>query len=153
MKPPTLVRTLTAAERQQVQAGLRAADAFTVRRCQILLASAHGQRAPASARNLGCAVATVHNALRALAHERLGSLDETWWSRLKQPALHAWTADDPVRLLQREADQADPDPKALACDGLLRDDTEQMLLRFVPGRPVSQVTEDFRAWVCARLHV
>ena len=26
-----------------------------------------------------------------------------------------------------------------------------MLLRFVQGRPVSQVTEDFLAWVCARL--
>jgi hypothetical protein len=26
-----------------------------------------------------------------------------------------------------------------------------MLLRFVAGRPVSQVTEDYLAWVCARL--
>ena len=50
----------------------------------------------------------------------LGYLDETWWSRLKLPALHAWTADEPLRLLQAEADQADPDPKALACYGLLR---------------------------------
>ena len=30
MKPPTFVRTLTAAERQQLQAGLRATEAFTV---------------------------------------------------------------------------------------------------------------------------
>lgn len=82
----------------------------------------------------------------------LGYLDETWWSRLKQPALHAWTADEPLRLLQAEADPADADPKALACYGLLRDDTDQLLLRFVEGRPVSQVTEDFLAWVCARLH-
>jgi transposase len=69
MKPPTFVRTLTAAERQQLRAGLRTADAFIVRRCQILLASANGQRAPAIARNLGCAVATVHNALRAFGRE------------------------------------------------------------------------------------
>jgi hypothetical protein len=81
----------------------------------------------------------------------LAYLDETWWSRLQQPALHAWTADEPLRLLQQEADRADPDPKALACYGLLRDDTEQLLLRFVQGRPVSQVTEDFLAWVCVRL--
>ncbi len=53
--------------------------------------------------------------------------------------------------MQVEADKADPDPKALACYGLLRDDTAQMLLRFVEGRPVSQVTEDFLGWVCARL--
>ena len=42
-------------------------------------------------------------------------------------------------------------PKALSCYGLLRADTGQMLLRFVKGRPVSQVTEDFLAWVCERL--
>jgi transposase len=66
--------------------------------------------------------------------------------------LHAWTADEPLRLLQPEADKSDADPKALACYGLLRDDTGQMLLRFVAGRPVSQVTEDFLGWVCARLH-
>jgi transposase len=32
----------------------------------------------------------------------------------------------------------------------LRADTEQMLLRFVEGRPVSQVTEDFLSWVGVR---
>ena len=41
--------------------------------------------------------------------------------------------------------------EALACYGLLRADTGGMLLRFVEGRPVSQVTEDFLAWVCERL--
>jgi len=76
MKRPTFVRTLTAAEQQQLQAGLRAADAFTVRRCQILLASAQGQRAAAIARNLSCAVGTVHNALRAFGREGLASLQE-----------------------------------------------------------------------------
>jgi len=48
-------------------------------------------------------------------------------------------------------DRGDPDPKALACYGLLRADTGGMLLRFVDGRPVSQVTEDFLGWVCGRL--
>jgi transposase len=80
-----------------------------------------------------------------------GYLDETWWSRLSQPALHAWTDDQPLRLVEVPADSTDPDPKALSCYGLLRDDTDQMLLRFVQGRPVSQVTEDFLAWVCQRL--
>jgi transposase len=56
-----------------------------------------------------------------------------------------------LRLLHVEADKADPDPKALACYGLLRGDNGQMLLRFVAGRPVSQVTEDFLGWVCGRL--
>jgi hypothetical protein len=80
----------------------------------------------------------------------LGYQDETWWSRLARPAMHAW-ADEPMRLRQVEAERADPDPKALACYGLLRADTGQMMIRFVAGRPVSQVTEDFLAWACARL--
>jgi hypothetical protein len=33
----------------------------------------------------------------------------------------------------------------------LRADTDSMLLRFVQGRPVSQVSEAFLAWVCERL--
>lgn len=76
MKPPSFVRSLTAAEKQQLQAGLRSADAFTVRRCQILLHSANGRRAPAIATNLGCAVATVHNALHAFEREGLACLYE-----------------------------------------------------------------------------
>jgi transposase len=81
----------------------------------------------------------------------LGFQDETWWSRLALPNLHAWTDDDPLHLIEQTTDRADPDPKALCCYGLLRADTDQLLLRFVEGRPVSQVTEDFLAWVCARL--
>jgi transposase len=76
MKPPIFVRTLTAAERQQVQAQLRSADAFTVRRCQILLASAHGLRPPQIARNLACAVGTVHHAIHAFDCEGLACLKE-----------------------------------------------------------------------------
>jgi hypothetical protein len=81
----------------------------------------------------------------------LGFQDECWWSRLALPALHAWTGDEPLRLVEQTVARIDPDPKALACYGLLRDDTGGMLLRFVQGRPVSQVTEDFLAWVCQRL--
>ncbi|MGH2601855.1 MAG: helix-turn-helix domain-containing protein [Dehalococcoidia bacterium] len=45
--------------------GLRSADAFTLRRSQIILASARGERAPAIARALGCSDQTVRNAVRA----------------------------------------------------------------------------------------
>jgi hypothetical protein len=81
----------------------------------------------------------------------LGSQDETWWSRLARPDLHAWAGDDPVRLHQLDRPAGDTDPKALACYGLLRADTGRLLLRFVEGRPVSQVTEDFLGWACDRL--
>lgn len=241
--------------------GLRSADAFTLRRCQILLQSDHGQRPARIAAALGCSAQTVRDALRAFAAEGLACLrqkpstpktihaawskdrdedlrallhqsprnlgkptslwtldlaaeicfekgwtsrllsgeairlvlrrlgvgwkrakhwlvspdpeyarkktlrdrlieeaarrsdwvlgfqDETWWTRLAQPDLHAWAAEEPLRLLPNERDGV---KEALACYGLLRADTGAMLLRFVDGRPVSQVTEDFLGWLCER---
>ncbi len=81
----------------------------------------------------------------------LGYQDEVWWSRLARPGLHAWADGGPMRMHEPPADATDRDPKAPACYGLLRGDTGGMLLRFVVGRPVSQVTEDFLAWACERL--
>lgn len=84
----------------------------------------------------------------------LGFEDEVWWSRLSQPSMHAWQDDDqPLRLVGQSVASDDPDPKALACYGLLarywneqQHWTEAMWLRFVDGRPVSAVTIDFLAW-------
>ncbi len=45
--------------------GLRAADAFVLRRCPILLASARGVRVPLIAEQLGCNRQTVRNARHA----------------------------------------------------------------------------------------
>ena len=90
----------------------------------------------------------------AAAHPEwvLGYQDECWWSRLALPAMHAWPAEgDPLRLCERVVPKGDTDPKALSCYGLLRADTGRMMLRFVSGRPVSQVTEDYLAWVCEQL--
>ena len=81
----------------------------------------------------------------------LGFEDEVWFSRYAQPSAATWTPDKPMRLVQNEPDKTDKDPKALALYGLLRADTGQMLLRFVTGRPVSNVTEVFLSWVLARL--
>jgi transposase len=77
MRPvTTFVRTLTATERQQLQAGLRSADAFPLRRCQMLLASASGQPAALIARNLGCTARSVRNAIHAFHAEGLTCLKE-----------------------------------------------------------------------------
>jgi transposase len=65
MKQPIFVRSLTDDERQQLEAGLRSADAFVLRRCQIVLASARGEWAPRIARNLGCDDQTVRNVIAA----------------------------------------------------------------------------------------
>ena len=65
MRPPIFVRELTDTERAQVEAGLRSSDAFTLRRCQIVLASARGERAPAIAHHLGCDDQTLREAIPA----------------------------------------------------------------------------------------
>jgi transposase len=65
MKPPLYVRPLTLEERQALERGLHSSSAFTLRRCQILLASARGQRPAHIARQLGCATQSVRNAIRA----------------------------------------------------------------------------------------
>jgi transposase len=261
MKLPLFIRPLTTSERNTLRQGLRSPDAFTLRRCQILLQSAQGQRPSQIAAALGCGVQTVRDALHAFAHrgldclqaqpktpktihtawpkERdedlrallhqsprnfgkttslwtlpltaqvcfekgwtprrlsgetirlvlkrlsigwkrakhwlvspdpeytrkkelrdrlieqaaarpdwvLGFQDETWWTRLAQPNVFAWAGAQPLRLLPNERGDG---REALACYGLLRADTGAMLLRFVEGRPVSQVTEDYLNWLCAQ---
>ncbi|MBV9707918.1 MAG: helix-turn-helix domain-containing protein [Chloroflexi bacterium] len=63
MKAPLFIRPLTEDERKQMQAGLRSSDAFVLRRCQILLASQRGERAPVIAKQLGCHKQTVLTAI------------------------------------------------------------------------------------------
>jgi transposase len=64
-RAPIYVRTLTDAERSALTAGLRSHDAFVLRRCQILLASAGGKRASQIAAELHCDTDTVLNAINA----------------------------------------------------------------------------------------
>ena len=85
----------------------------------------------------------------------MGYEDETWWSRLARPALHAWTDGAPLRLVEQTVANDDPDPKALACYGVLvrpgAGAPEEIWLRFVDGRPVSAVTTAFLDGCCDRL--
>ena len=64
MRSPIYVRPLTDAERTRLEAGLRSSDAFVLRRCQILLASARGERPPRIALALGCDDQTVREVIR-----------------------------------------------------------------------------------------
>jgi transposase len=62
---------------------------------------------------------------------------------------------EPVRLIEQTRPADDPDPKALACYGLLvrraQDTPDEVWLRFVDGRPVSLLTTEFLTWCCAKL--
>jgi hypothetical protein len=54
-------------------------------------------------------------------------------------------------LQEVEKSKADKEPQAVCCYGLLRRDTGRVLLRFLEGRPVSQVTTAFLPWVGEQL--
>lgn len=88
----------------------------------------------------------------------LGFADEGWWSRLAPPRLHSWVpGGKALRLVEKTAAPWDPEPKALACYGLLLRATattpEQVWLRFTRGQPVSGITVQFLAWCSDRLAV
>jgi transposase len=76
MRAPIFIRPLTENERQQLQAGLRSSDAFVLRRCQILLASARGERAIAIAKQLSCDDQTVRNVIHGFNASGLTVLQE-----------------------------------------------------------------------------
>ena len=65
MKRPLYVRSLTDDERVVLRDGLRSPDAFVLRRCQILLASAERTAVPDIAGALRCNRQTVRNAIHA----------------------------------------------------------------------------------------
>jgi transposase len=74
MHPPIFVREPSGAERAQLEASLRAPNAFTVRRAQIVRLSAAGRRPRAIAQGLCCAVQTVRNGIRAFNAGGLAAL-------------------------------------------------------------------------------
>lgn len=73
-RAPIYVRQLTDEERAALTAGLRSRDAFVLRRCQILLASAGGKRASQIAAELGCDTDTALNAINAFNQTGLEAL-------------------------------------------------------------------------------
>jgi len=68
------VRSLTAEERQALEKGRKSADVYTVRRSQILLASAGGFGPAAIGRLVGCTAQAVRNAIRAFDADGLACL-------------------------------------------------------------------------------
>src|SRR3954468_13792711 len=75
MHPPIFVREPSVEERARLEAALRASDAFTVRRAQIVLLSADGHRPREIACGLRCAVQTVRNGIRAFNAAGVAALE------------------------------------------------------------------------------
>jgi hypothetical protein len=73
----------------------------------------------------------------------LGFVDEVWWSRLQRPRMRAWTEGPPLKVHVLKADDSDPDPIAICCYGMLRNDTKEVMVRFAEDRPLSDNTAQF----------
>jgi transposase len=102
MRPPIFVRPLTDAARARVEAGLRSADAFELRRSQIVLASARGARAPAIAHHLGCDDQTVREAIHAFNARGVAALQRgSHRPKIVRAAFDAAGADRLRALLHR----------------------------------------------------
>jgi hypothetical protein len=93
-KSRTFVRSLTAEERRALERGRKSADAFTVRRAQVLLASAGGLGPAETGRVVGCTAQAARNAIRAFEAAGLGCL---------VPKSHA--REDPGRVWDRGRDE------------------------------------------------
>ncbi len=74
MKTPIFVRSFSEEEREALQTGLRSKNTFTLRRCQVLLASSRGVYAPKIAESLGCGEQTVRDAIHEFNHRGLDAL-------------------------------------------------------------------------------
>ena len=97
MRPPIFVRTLSEEEREALEEGLRSSEAFVLRRCQILLASARGERAPQIAKNLGCGQQTVRDAIHDFNERGLDALKA---SSSRPREVHAAFDEESARALR-----------------------------------------------------
>lgn len=93
-KARAFVRPLTAEERQAPETGRKSADASTVRRSQVLLASAGGLGPAEVGRLIGCTAQAVRNAIRAFGADGLGCL-----------AARSHARKDPGRVWDRARDE------------------------------------------------
>lgn len=102
MKAPLFVRPLTDADRDTLTAGRRSPDAFTLRRCQILLASARGEVPSQIAATVGCSVQTVRDVIHAFDAQGPAALTRrSSRPHTTQPAFDAPAADRLRDLLHR----------------------------------------------------
>src|SRR5262245_25387448 len=113
MKPPLFVRPLIDTERATLRRGLRSPDAFTLRRCQVLLASHQGQRPSQLAAALRGGVQTVRDALHAFAAEGLARLPAK--SKAPRTAHAAWPRerDEDLRALLHQSPRTFGKPTSL----------------------------------------
>ena len=147
MKPPLFVRPLSEPERAALRQGLRCKDAFSLRRCQVLLASDQGQRPAQIAAALGCSTQTVRDAPRAFAAEGLACLH----AKPKTPkTIHAaWPKDrnEDLRALPHQSPRTFGKPTSVWTMGLAAE------VSFAEGITAERVSDETIRQAILRLGV
>ena len=92
MRTPIFVRTLTDEERTALKTGLRSSDGVQVRRCQMVLASARGERVPQIAALVGCDEKTVRQLIHRFNRQGRAALPRGS-SRPHQPPPRAFPGE------------------------------------------------------------
>ena len=114
MRTPIYIRPLTEGEQQTLQEGLRSPNAFILRRCQILLASARGQTARVIGEALGCDDQTVRNVLHAFNTQGLAALPRRSSAPQRTPhAVFNATQREQVRALLHQSPRTFGKPTSL----------------------------------------
>lgn len=103
MQAPLFVRALTIEEQLQLETHLRSPAAFTVRRCQAVLASAEGQHIPVIARRLRGNEQTVRKALHAFNQQGMAALPPRSSRPHKTLALFDAQGQERVRALLQQS--------------------------------------------------
>ena len=102
MKPPIFIRSLTDEERIQLEADRRTADAFRVRRAQIVLASARRLSPKPIAQLVGGSVQTVRNIIHAFNAQGMeGLVKQSNRPKTVTPVLDATACDRLQHLLHQ----------------------------------------------------
>ena len=106
----SLIRPLTDDERLQSEADRRTADAFRVRRAQIVLASARRMLPKPIAQLVGCSVQTVRNVIHAFNEQGVEGLErQSNRPKTVTPVLDVGTCDaSSTSCINRRASMASP---------------------------------------------
>lgn len=107
MRPSLSVRSLSEEEEASLRLGLRSGDAFVLRRCQILLASARGENVAQIQNNLGCSRQGIRNVLHAFCDDGLVTLTRRSNRPRTGPKAHP-TLDEAKQVLLRQILEQSP---------------------------------------------
>jgi transposase len=147
MKRPIFVRPLTDAERAAVELGLRSSNAFTLRRSQIVAASARGEQVPQIARSLSCNEQTVRNALHAFNQAGVAALTKQSSAVHTDQAALTPAATERLRALLHRSPRDFGHPTSLWTLGLAAEEA------FKQGLTATRVTGETIRATLARLGV